>query len=161
MNEKKIFGYFVLVGLVIYVLATGIFGDIIANFAYTQIGIVQLIFYYFTQTQFVIIFIGTIYIGILKKKILGGIGAGFLINFASDMVSTPRCVMSSGFIQNAPNLALCSDTVYIRWLDYILPHGLSYALYYYIIPVILIFIAFELVGITKFTKLIFPSLENK
>lgn len=149
---KKSVGYLILFFLLAYIFVVGFYGDAIADYSTNQSSIIQLILYYATQTQFVIILIGSVYVGSLSGRILGGIGAGFLIDIASDMSSTPHCVLSSGFIQNAPNLALCSDTIYIQWMDNILPHVISFSLYYYIIPIILVFLAFEMLGVTGFIK---------
>lgn len=153
MKKNVALGFGILFFIIFYILIIGVYADKIADFATNQPSLIQLFLYYVTQTQFIIIFIGTFYVAmILKKKILHGIGAGILIDLATDMSSTPHCVLSSGFISNAPNLTLCSDTIYIRWLDAIFPHIISYSLYYWILPIIFIVLAFELLGVTKFTK---------
>jgi hypothetical protein len=156
MDTKKAFGYLIFIGLIIYTLVLGIFGDSIANLSYNLPLAVQLIIYYVTQIQFILIFIGAVYIGVLEKKVYRGIGAGFLLSIATDMISYPHCVTSTGFIEN-PNIALCSDTIFIKILDIILPHSFSYALYYYILPVLIFIIALELLGITKLIKELIPQ----
>ena len=152
MARSRAVAYTILISLLAYILAIGIYGDALAIFASQQDSIFQLILYYLTQTQFVIIFIGALYVGILRKRVVGGIGAGILIDIASDMNSTPHCVLSTGFVQNAPNLTLCSDTIYIHWLSAIMPFSWAYNLYYWIIPAIFVVVAFEMLGITGFLK---------
>lgn len=153
--KNKTLGYILLVFLIFYTILIGIFADNISNYAVNQNPIIQEILYYLTQTQFILILIGTTYIGILHKRVVAGVSAGILIDLFSDMTSFPHCVLKTGFIANAPNLSLCSDTIFIRWTDTFLTHSMSYAIYYYILPVIFLIIAFELLGSTKFLKDLF------
>lgn len=154
-NTTKIVGYSVLIFILVYTLIIGIFADNIARWASTMPSFIQLITYYFTQTQFILIMTGSIYLGVMRKKIFSGTVAGILLDLASDSTSTPHCVLSSGFVANAPNLTLCSDTISIRWMDMILPHIVSYSIYYWVLPILFIIIAFELLGVTKFVKQLF------
>ena len=155
MDKQKIFGYFTFFFFIAYIFVIGYYGDNIANYAVSQPLLIQLVIYYATQIQFVIILIGATYIGTLKGQAFRGFSAGLLIDLATDMASTPHCVLSTGFVQNAPNLALCSDTIIIHWFDLIFPHVISYALYYYVIPIILFAIAFERLGVIRFLRYIF------
>lgn len=150
--KKSTTAYAILISVLIYIFILGIYGEAIANYANAQTSIIRLILYYFTQTEFIVILIGTAYIGSIKNKILQGISAGVLITVAIDMNSTPHCVLSTGFVPDVSILKFCSDSVYIHWLDNIFPHIVSYNLYYWILPMLLIFIAFELLGFTGFIR---------
>ena len=151
-SNQRVTAFLILFFAIAYIFVVGFWGDAIATWATSQSSIIQLLIYYATQPPFIIILFGALYIGNIKKRVARAFTGGLLIDIAADIVSTPHCVLSSGFVANAPNLTLCSDTVYIHWLDYILPHAVSYNFYYWILPIILVVLSLELLGVTKFIK---------
>lgn len=152
--KRTTIGLLLLVGLIVYTIVLAVWGDAIAIWSANQNLGIQLLTYYLTQSQFVLIFVGTIFVGniILQKSLLKGTIAGLLVSTATDFSSSPRCVLQSGFVQNAPNIQLCSDSIVISFFDSFLPHIVSYYIFYLVLPIIFLIIAADLLGLSGFAR---------
>ena len=153
-SNQQTIGYALLFTFIAYIGFIGIFGADLISFAVNQHVLVKFFLYYITQTYFIIFLLAGIFVGYSRGKFWQGLSGGILINFAADFVSFPHCVLRTGFVPPdvAPNLLLCSDTIFIGFFSSFLPFWLSYYLYYLILPILLVILAFELLGLNGFIR---------
>lgn len=147
--KNKTTAYILLLFALAYAFVLGSYGNNIAIWSMNQPPLMQLVIYYLTQPLFIIIIAGSLFIGNIKKNVGRWLTGGVLLDIAGDIISTPQCVPPTGFI-NSANIGLCSDTIYIHFLNSLTTFSTAWFIYYVIAPLALIIIAFETMGITKF-----------
>ncbi len=144
---NNFFGLAFLAFLAIYVGWIFFFSEGIAQSVMQAPNVLNGVFWYVvTQPTYLFIVLGIIIYGQKRIGLPKAVLAGLLISSALDMVDTPHCVPSTGLPTEAVNY-LCADTVVIQFFGGLMPFGIAHVLYYLVLPILFLVIAFDLLGV--------------